>query len=148
MTTAEPSRRALDRVVDSVNVRDFDGERDALLRKAEALAAQSAALDVDSAVSQALSSVGAAAEDALQQGGARAEGARARIAEQQERFKAGIVSQGRSLDEELREDEMLSQSRKADDEAPASAIVGNVYGNKYASLMNKKKHEQQKAAEA
>ena len=146
--TEQSRRPAVDRVADSCGVRDLDGERAQLLRKAEALAAQSAALDVDSAVSQVLSSVGAAAENALQQGGARAEGTRARLAEQQERFKAGIISQGRSLDEELREDEMLSSQSRRDDEEPASAIVGNVYGNKYAVMMKQKKHEQQKAAEA
>ena len=142
---SDTRRAAVDRTADSFAVRDFDGEHAALMRKAAVLREQSAALDLDSAVEAALSSVGSAAETAMQTSDSLAEGTRARLAEQQERFKAGILSQGRSLEEELEEHETLSGSASSQ-----AASTSNVAGNKYAALMNRKKHvqEQQKISGA
>ena len=121
--------------------RDFDGERAALLAQAEALRAQSAALDCDAESLEVLKRVNMQADAALQQANKSAEATRARLSEQQERFKAGIISQGRSLEEELKEGESLAEAKSASaGSAPAR--------NKYAVMMDKRKHLQDQQTNA
>lgn len=119
--------------------RDFEGERAALLAQAEALRAQSAALDCEAESLAVLERVNSQADAAMQQASVSAEATRARLSEQQERFKAGIISQGRSLEEELKEGESLAEAKSAGNAPP---------GNKYAVMMDKRKHLQEQQANA
>ena len=89
---------------------------------------------MDSAIASALESVGASADSALACGDALADSTRAKLAEQQERFKAGVVSQGRSLEDELQEWEIPDRKENG-----SQAVAGN----KYAVLMDRRKHTQE-----
>ena len=118
--------------------RDFDGEIKALLARADAARAQAAAVnvDLDAAVEATLQRTGAYAREAEQRGATAADGARARIREQQERFRAGVIASGISLDEEVE----ASERPDAGGEKPPM--------NKYSMLMDRRRtlQEHQKLA--
>ena len=107
-------------------------EIDGLLRRADEAKMQSDGIDVNGAVAAALAAVSSGAAQALKQNAAAAEKARSKIHDQQERFKATVIAEGRSLDDELDEDERLDSKRAGADLA----------GNKYAVMMDKKKASQ------
>ena len=123
------------RAVDSVGVRDFEGEIAALLHKADEARVAAAEIDLDGAVEATLRRAEMAADAAIMHGAAAAEATMDRIHEQQERFKAGVLADGGSLDEEVPEGR---RPKVANSEA-----AGNMAGNKYAILMNRKKVEQE-----
>ena len=89
------------KISDSVSVRDFDSEARTLQEQiAESERRLAAADDEIAAATEAtLLRTAAAADAALERGDRAAEGTREKIHEQQERFKAGVVADGLSLDE-------------------------------------------------
>ena len=109
--------------------RDYERERADLLERANAARAAMGAIDTDAAVSRALLQTQAAADATMQKGSAAAAGARAKIAEQQERFKAGMVADGVSL-----EHEQVEASSDASGAPPP---------NKYATQMSRRKKLQE-----
>ena len=115
--------------------RDFAAERAQLLARADAAQAQAATIDLDAAVGSILARTAAAADDAIRHNGVLAEGARAKIHEQQERFVAGVIASGGSLDEEV---DAELQGRK---DAPAMPSVKP--DNKYAAMMSRRREQQQ-----
>ena len=116
--------------------RDFGGEIQALLRRADEARAQAESIDLAGAVEATLQRTAAAAGEAMERGSDAAEGARAKIHDQQERFKAGIVAGGGSLDEEVPGGFM--GNRRAQDGVAAPGP-----GNRYAALMDRRKHAQE-----
>lgn len=113
--------------------RDYDAEINAMLTKAEELRAafDSAEMDMSALAQETIRRCGCAADVALQSGAYAAEDARAKIAEQQDRFKAGVLAEGLSLDDE----EVEFEPRPREAEAPV--------GNKYTMLMNHRKKLQE-----
>ena len=126
-------RRAADSAPDAR--RDFDAEINALLARADEARAQAADIDLEAMADATLRRAAAAADDALERGSDAAEGARAKIQEQQDRFKAGVVASGLSLD-----DEFHGGSHSAGGGASLGAT------NKYAHMMDRRKlvQEQQR----
>ena len=92
-------RRAADSAPDAR--RDFGAEINALLARADEARAQAADIDLEAIADATLRRAAAAADDALQRGSYAADGARAKIQEQQDRFKAGVAASGLSLDDEF-----------------------------------------------
>ena len=125
------------KISDSVSVRDFDSEARTLQEQiAESERRLAAADDEIAAATEAtLLRTAAAADAALERGDRAAEGTREKIHEQQERFKAGVVADGLSLDEPV---EVLVRQQKV---ADAGGV--NVTGNKYAHLMHTRKLQQE-----
>ena len=134
---------AVDRAADSAPRagRDFQGEIAALLARADAVRAEGDSIDVETATAAMLERTAAAADVAVARGGVAAEGARTKIAEQQERFKAGVLADGLSLDDEF--DTGVRSTPDAGGSAPALS-----HGNKYAHMMDLRRHlqEQERAA--
>ena len=91
--------------------------------------------EIAAATEATLLRTAAAADAALKRGDRAAEGTREKIHEQQERFKAGVVADGLSLDEPV---EVLVRQQKV---ADAGGV--NVTGNKYAHLMHTRKLQQE-----
>ena len=79
--------------------------------------------------------------EAIARSDSAAENTRSRIAEQQERFKAGWEAEGRSLDEEVPESQRLQRN------AAKSAPAPSVGGNKYAVMMDRRKVMQERDKE-
>lgn len=113
--------------------RDYAAERAALLARADEIRAEfdSAANDMGAMAAETLRRCGCAADVAMQQGTYAAEDARAKIAQQQDRFKAGVVADGLSLDDEV------------ELEPRAAAAAAPPVANKYSMLMNQRKTQQQ-----
>jgi hypothetical protein len=137
MPTYTPS--AVSKAADSAPSagRDYEAEKRALLARAEEAREQAAAIDLAASAEATLLRTAGMAEDAMGRGGAAAEGARAKIHEQQERFKAHVVADGLSLDDELPPGISVGGAR---------AAAAPVVGNKYAHMMDRRKHLQEQGA--
>ena len=124
------------RVVDSVGVRDFAAERAKLLAEADAKRAEADAIDLVGATDAVLKRTAAAASDAMERGNSAADNALTKIHEQQDRFKTNVIASGASLDEELPPGAGRSGGRAQD---------GNkaVAGNKYSMMMDRRKVTQE-----
>ena len=131
-----PPLSDVNRASDSVGTRDFDAEIKALLAQADAARAQAESIDTDGAMASVLQRTAAAADEAIGRGRDAAEGARAKIHEQQERFKAGVIADGLSLDDEV----PGGSSRR---EAIAEGVEVPSAGNRYALLMDRRKKVQE-----
>lgn len=118
------------RAVDSApsSGRDFKAEIDDLMKRAEEARRGAENIDLDGAVAAALGAVSSAADAALERNVAAADKTRTKISDQQERFKAGIVAEGGSLDEEV-----IGFQRAGNSALPPPT------GNKYRGLMDKKR---------
>lgn len=81
--------------------RDYQSERDALLRRAEALQAEMSATDLDAAASAALASVAAQSRSALASSESSSRRAHDKVMLAQERFKAECQASGISLELEV-----------------------------------------------
>ena len=123
------SAAEVERAVNSApSGRDYEQERRELLARAEAARNAAEDIDCDSAAAEMLRRTGAAAGEAMLRGERAAEGARAKIAEQQERFKAGMIVDGVSLDNETVEVQVSAH-------APAA--------NKYSMQMQRRRNLQE-----
>ena len=127
----------VDKVVNSFNNRDFDSERAALLARQQELRAQADALDLDKAANSTLEAIGKNADASLRAAESAAAQTRVRLSEQQERFKLGVIADGRSLDDEIPEQESLQEEKLS-----RGSVGPGPSGNKYAALMNKKRSQQ------
>ena len=137
------SQREARRAADSApSKRDFDAEIKALLAKADEARAAADEIDVESAMEATLSRAGAMADEAIARGEAAAEDTLDKIHVQQERFKASVVADGLSLDD----DHGIYIGSKGgagrvEDAAPA-------HGNKYSLLMGRRQHLQEQERNA
>ncbi len=136
--TAMSSAAVLSAANSAPSGRDYAGEIEALLQQSEDKRKAAAEIDTGVAVSIATSRLSHAAEQALQRGADAAEVARAKIAEQQDRFKTGLQAEGIYLDAAMVETGHEQQARQ-----PAVA-------NKYAMQMShhKKLQQQERLANA
>jgi len=115
--------------------RDYQAEIQSMLQRADALRAEGEALDLSAATRATLDSVAAHGDTALAHGQQSSERAQGKIADAQERFKAGAVAQGYSLDEEIEE----SLTRPQPNSSKAKVV------NKYTVTMEQKRLAQQQA---
>lgn len=109
--------------------RNYASEISALLSRSDENRRAAAEIDTGIAISAAEARMSHAAEQAMQRGADAAERTRAKISEQQDRFKTGLLADGVNLDAEMVETE---------NERPAPAIT-----NKYAMGMAHRKHLQE-----
>ena len=118
--------------------RDYASEISALLAQSEEKRRAAEEIDTGIAVASAEARLARAAEQALQRGADAAEVAKAKIAEQQDRFKTGLLADGVRLDAEMVESNANREG--------AAAPVANKYS---MQLTHKKKvQEQQRMAKS
>ena len=131
--------RDADRAADSAPnpSRDIDGEIRALLAQADEKRAQAAAIDLAAATEETLVRTAAAATRAMQIGSDAAEVASAKIHEQQDRFKTGVVASGGSLDDEVPGYTRASRTATGKEDGPGAS-------NRYALMMDRRKVLQDK----
>jgi hypothetical protein len=116
--------------------RDFDGERKALLARADEVQARMEGIDMSEAVASTLQLVTTAADVALERGSQAQEAALSKIHEQQERFKAGVIADGGSLDDEYEGARTRASTSSAED-------TKGIQGNKYMVMMDRRRQLQE-----
>ena len=92
--------------------RNYAGEIEVLLQQSEEKCKAAAEIDMGSAIMKAESRLSSAADQALQRGADAAEVARAKIAEQQDRFKTGLQVDGIHLDATMVESGRAQQAQQ------------------------------------
>lgn len=92
--------------------RNYAGEIEVLLQQSEEKCKAAAEIDMGIAIMKAESRLSSAADQALQRGADAAEVARAKIAEQQDRFKTGLQVDGIHLDATMVESGRAQQAQQ------------------------------------
>ena len=116
--------------------RDYQGEIQSMLLRADALRAESEALDLSSATRATLDNVVSHCNTALAHGQQSSQRAQEKIADAHERFKAGVAVQGLTLDEEITETLTRPQP---------GALKATPANNKYTAVMEQKRLAQAQA---
>lgn len=120
--------------------RDIDAEIRALLARADEARAQADAIDLVGATEQTLARAAEAAGKAMETGASAAERCTNKVHEQQERFKANVLSAGGSLEEDV---SWIHSGKSAGNAAPLDEnLVKPEAGNKYSMMMDRRRNTQ------